>query len=87
MSIIDGDKSEFKAVFFTIAEETKKKDEDMRPALDSIMFAGIPSILGTIWGVNDESTNKFMNYFYYNLKKWINGWGMLNFIRALLLIA
>jgi CHAT domain-containing protein/predicted nuclease with TOPRIM domain len=35
----------------------------------AFIFAGTPSILGTIWSVNDESTSIFMNYFYKNLKE------------------
>jgi CHAT domain-containing protein len=34
----------------------------------AFIFAGTPSILGTIWSVNDESTSIFMNHFYNNLK-------------------
>ena len=35
----------------------------------AFIFAGTPSILGTIWSVNDESTSIFMNHFYENLKE------------------
>jgi CHAT domain-containing protein len=34
----------------------------------AFIFAGTPSILGTIWSVNDESTGIFMNHFYGKLK-------------------
>jgi CHAT domain-containing protein len=34
----------------------------------AFIFAGTPSILGTIWSVNDKSTSIFMDNFYQNLK-------------------
>jgi CHAT domain-containing protein len=45
------------------------KGDDVVGLTRAFIFAGTPSILGTIWSVNDESTSKFMNYFYDNLKE------------------
>jgi len=35
----------------------------------AFIFAGTPSILGTVWSVNDASTSVLMNQFYRNLSK------------------
>ena len=35
----------------------------------AFIYAGTPTLLGTIWSVNDESTSEFMKSFYANLKK------------------
>jgi CHAT domain-containing protein len=32
------------------------------------MYAGAPSVVASLWRVNDESTAKFMTLFYRNLK-------------------
>ena len=45
------------------------KGDDVVGLTRAFIFAGTPSILGTIWSVNDESTSKFMKYFYDNLKE------------------
>jgi CHAT domain-containing protein len=38
----------------------------------SLMFAGTPSILSSLWSVSDDSTVKLMTYFYKNLSGKIN---------------
>ena len=45
------------------------KGDDVVGLTRAFIFAGTPSILGTIWSVNDESTSIFMNHFYDNLKE------------------
>jgi len=45
------------------------KGDDVVGLTRAFIFAGTPSILGTIWSVNDESTSIFMNHFYGNLKE------------------
>ena len=45
------------------------KGDDVIGLTRAFIFAGTPSILGTIWSVNDESTSIFMNHFYGNLKE------------------
>ena len=45
------------------------KGDDVVGLTRAFIFAGTPSILGTIWSVNDESTSIFMNLFYNNLKE------------------
>jgi CHAT domain-containing protein len=45
------------------------KGDDVIGLTRAFIFAGTPSILGTIWSVNDESTSIFMNQFYKNLKE------------------
>ena len=45
------------------------KGDDVVGLTRAFIFAGTPSILGTIWNVNDESTSIFMNHFYGNLKE------------------
>jgi len=45
------------------------KGDDVVGLARAFIFAGTPSILGTIWNVNDESTSIFMNHFYKNLKE------------------
>jgi hypothetical protein len=45
------------------------KGDDVVGLARAFIFAGTPSILGTIWSVNDESTGIFMNHFYGNLKE------------------
>lgn len=45
------------------------KGDDVVGLTRAFIFAGTPSILGTIWSVNDESTSIFMNHFYENLKE------------------
>jgi len=45
------------------------KGDDLVGLTRAFIFAGTPSILGTIWSVNDESTSIFMNHFYGNLKE------------------
>lgn len=45
------------------------KGDDVVGLTRAFIFAGTPSILGTIWNVNDESTSKLMNHFYGNLKE------------------
>jgi CHAT domain-containing protein len=45
------------------------KGDDVVGLTRAFIFAGTPSILGTIWSVNDESTGIFMNHFYGNLKE------------------
>jgi CHAT domain-containing protein len=45
------------------------KGDDVVGLTRAFIFAGTPSILGTIWSVNDESTSIFMNYFYENLRE------------------
>jgi CHAT domain-containing protein len=44
------------------------KGDDVVGLTRAFIFAGTPSILGTIWSVNDESTSIFMYHFYDNLK-------------------
>jgi len=44
------------------------KGDDVVGLARAFIFAGTPSILGTIWSVNDESTSIFMNHFYENLR-------------------
>ena len=44
------------------------KGDDVVGLTRAFIFAGTPSILGTIWSVNDESTSIFMNHFYENLR-------------------
>ena len=45
------------------------KGDDVVGLTRAFIFAGTPSILGTIWSVNDESTSTFMHHFYENLKE------------------
>jgi CHAT domain-containing protein len=45
------------------------KGDDVVGLTRAFIFAGTPSILGTIWSVNDQSTSIFMNHFYGNLKE------------------
>jgi CHAT domain-containing protein len=45
------------------------KGDDVVGLTRAFIFAGTPSILGTIWSVNDESTSIFMNHFYENLRE------------------
>jgi CHAT domain-containing protein len=45
------------------------KGDDVVGLTRAFIFAGTPSILGTIWSVNDESTSIFMKHFYENLKE------------------
>jgi CHAT domain-containing protein len=45
------------------------KGDDVVGLARAFIFAGTPSILGTIWSVSDESTSIFMNHFYENLKE------------------
>jgi len=45
------------------------KGDDVVGLTRAFIFAGTPSILGTIWSVSDESTSIFMNHFYENLKE------------------
>jgi CHAT domain-containing protein len=45
------------------------KGDDVVGLTRAFIFAGTPSILGTIWSVNDESTSIFMNHFYGNLRE------------------
>ena len=45
------------------------KGDDVVGLTRAFIFAGTPSILGTIWSVNDESTSIFMNHFYDNLRE------------------
>lgn len=45
------------------------KGDDVVGLARAFIFAGTPSILGTIWSVNDESTSIFMNHFYGNLRE------------------
>jgi tetratricopeptide (TPR) repeat protein len=45
------------------------KGDDVVGLTRAFIFAGTPSILGTIWSVSDQSTSIFMNNFYGNLKE------------------
>lgn len=35
----------------------------------SFMYAGTPSVVASLWKVNDESTSRFMEFFYRNLRE------------------
>jgi len=45
------------------------KGDELMGLTRAFIFAGTPSILGTFWSVNDESTQAAMGHFYANLQK------------------
>ena len=44
------------------------KGDELMGLTRAFIYAGTPSILGTFWSVNDESTQVIMGHFYANLK-------------------
>lgn len=46
-----------------------KQGEGVLSLARSFMYAGVPSLVVSLWQVNDASTAKIMNYFYTNLAK------------------
>jgi len=44
------------------------KGDELMGLTRAFIYAGTPSILGTFWSVNDESTRVMMGHFYANLK-------------------
>jgi CHAT domain-containing protein len=45
------------------------KGDELIGLTRAFIFAGSPSIMGTFWSVNDESTSIFMKSFYMQLQK------------------
>ena len=45
------------------------KGDELIGLTRAFIFAGTPSILGTLWSVNDESTSFFMKAFYSQLQQ------------------
>ncbi|MCP4443302.1 MAG: CHAT domain-containing protein, partial [Aureispira sp.] len=46
-----------------------KQGEGVLSLARSFMYAGVPSLVVSLWQVNDASTAQIMNYFYENLAK------------------
>ena len=46
-----------------------KRGEGVMSLARSFMYAGVPSMVVSLWQVNDDATARLMNWFYENLSK------------------